>query len=55
MGKIVKHSHNTPIESQEERYIFYSFMISGLDAGEWSASRPDRVLSPEKRSPLPTG
>jgi hypothetical protein len=28
----------------ESRYSSYSFLISALDGGEWSASRPSRAL-----------
>jgi hypothetical protein len=38
-----------------EEYRFYSFTISALDGGEWSASRPDRALVPEKGPPVPIG
>jgi hypothetical protein len=30
----------------ERRYSSYSFLISTLDGGEWSASRPGRALPP---------
>jgi hypothetical protein len=33
------------------RYSSYSFLTSALDGGEWSASRPGRVLPPGKRTP----
>jgi hypothetical protein len=50
----VKPSHNTDIEAQEERrYSEYSFTTSALDVGEWSASRPGRVVAPEKGPPVP--
>jgi hypothetical protein len=38
----------------ERRYSSYSFSTSALDGGEWSASRPGRVLSPGKGPPVPT-
>jgi hypothetical protein len=45
----VKQPHNTPMRAQGERmYSSYSFTTSALDGGEWSASRPSRVLSPGK-------
>jgi hypothetical protein len=34
------------------RYSSYSFMISILDCGEWSASRPGRALPPGKGPPV---
>jgi hypothetical protein len=42
----------------ERRYSSYSFLTSALDGGEWSASRPDRVLprprfAPGKGPPVP--
>jgi len=38
-----------------EVYI-HSFLISVLDGGEWSASRPGRfALPPGKEHPVPTG
>jgi hypothetical protein len=36
-----------------EDYSSYSFTTSALDAGEWSASRPGRDLSPGKGPPVP--
>jgi hypothetical protein len=36
----------------ERRYSSYSFTISALDGGEWSASRPDRALAPGKGPPV---
>jgi hypothetical protein len=39
----------------ERRYISYSFLTSALDRGEWSASRPGRVLAPGKEPSGPTG
>jgi hypothetical protein len=36
----------------ERRYSFFSFMISALDGGEWSASRPGRALPPGKGPPV---
>jgi hypothetical protein len=33
---------------EEERYSFYSFLISALEGGELSASRPGRSLPPGK-------
>jgi hypothetical protein len=30
----------------ERRYSSYSFLITALDGGEWSASRPGRTLPP---------
>jgi hypothetical protein len=36
-----------------EEYSSYSFSTSTLDGGEWSASRPARVLAPWKGSPVP--
>jgi hypothetical protein len=35
-------------------YSSYSFTTSALDGGEWSASRPSRVLTPGKGPSLPT-
>jgi hypothetical protein len=37
----------------EMRYSSYSFLTSALDGGEWSASRPGRVLPPGKGPPVP--
>jgi hypothetical protein len=37
----------------ERRYSSYSFTISALDGGEWSASRPGRALPPGKEPPVP--
>jgi hypothetical protein len=37
----------------ERRYSSYSFSTSALDGGEWSASRPGRVLPPGKWPPVP--
>jgi hypothetical protein len=37
----------------ERRYIFYSFLTSILDGGEWSASHPGRALPPGKGPPVP--
>jgi hypothetical protein len=34
-------------------YSSYSFLISALDGGEWSASRPGRALPPVKGPPVP--
>jgi hypothetical protein len=39
----------------ERKYSSYSFTISALDGGEWSASRPDRALPPGKGPPVPIG
>jgi hypothetical protein len=39
----------------ERRYSSYSFLISALDGGEWSASRPGRALPPGKEPPVPIG
>jgi hypothetical protein len=36
----------------ERKYSSYSFTTSALDRGEWSASRPGRVLPPGKGSPV---
>jgi hypothetical protein len=36
-------------------YSSYSFRTSAVDAGEWSASRPVRALSPGKGPPVPVG
>jgi hypothetical protein len=36
-------------------YSSYSFTISALDEGEWTASRPGRALSPGKGPLVPTG
>jgi len=55
IGKNVKLSHNTLMESQGERmYSPYSFTTSAIDGGEWSESRPGRALPPGKdpRCPL---
>jgi hypothetical protein len=34
-------------------YSSYSFMTSALHEGEWSASRPGRVLPSDKGPPVP--
>jgi hypothetical protein len=36
-------------------YSSYSFRTLALDRGEWSASRPGRVLPPGKGPPVPIG
>jgi hypothetical protein len=38
----------------ERRYSSYSFLISALEGGEWSASRRGRALPPGKEPPVPT-
>jgi hypothetical protein len=38
----------------DRRYSSYSFLISALEGGEWSASRPGRALPPGKEPPVPT-
>jgi hypothetical protein len=38
----------------ERRYSSYSFSISALDGGEWSASRPAALLALGKEPPVPT-
>jgi hypothetical protein len=38
-----------------ENYSAYSSLISSLDEGEWSASRPGRALLPRKGPPVPIG
>jgi hypothetical protein len=40
---------------EERRFYSYSFLISALDGGEWSASRPGRALPPGKEPPVPIG
>jgi hypothetical protein len=37
----------------EEKYTSYTFSTSALDGGEWSASRPGRVLAPGKGPSVP--
>jgi hypothetical protein len=37
----------------ERRYSSYSYLISALDGGEWSASRPGRAVPPGKGPPVP--
>jgi hypothetical protein len=39
----------------ERRYSSYSFTTSAQYRGEWSASRPGRVLPPGKGPPVPIG
>jgi hypothetical protein len=39
----------------ERKYSSYSLLISVLDGGEWSSSRPGRALPPGKGHPVPTG
>jgi hypothetical protein len=39
----------------ERRCSSYSFSTSALDGGDWSASRPGRVLPPGKAFPVPIG
>jgi hypothetical protein len=42
------------MEAQGERmYCSYSFTTSAYDGGEWSASRPGRVLAPGKGLTVP--
>jgi hypothetical protein len=38
----------------ERRYSSYSFLISALEGGEWSALRPGRPLPPGKEPQVPT-
>jgi hypothetical protein len=38
-----------------EEYSCYSFTTSALDGGEWSASRPGRILALGKGPPVPIG
>jgi hypothetical protein len=45
--------HATVALGGERRYNSYSFSISALDGGEWSASRPVRALLPGKRPTIP--
>jgi hypothetical protein len=51
----LKQYHNTHMEAQggEDVYSSYSFTTSAVDGDEWSASRPDRALPPEKGLPVP--
>jgi hypothetical protein len=37
----------------DSRYSSYSFLTSALEGGEWSASRPDRILPAGKKPPVP--
>jgi len=39
----------------EREYSLYSFLISALDGGEWSASRHGRALPPGKGHEAPIG
>jgi hypothetical protein len=49
----VKQSHNTRRRCRGKRkYGSYSFTTSALDGGEWSVSRPGRVLPPGKGLPV---
>jgi len=51
--KKVKQSHYTPWRLlRERRYSPYSFLISALDEGEWSASRLGRALHSGKGPPV---
>jgi hypothetical protein len=53
-NKKLKVSHCAPRGAWEERrYGSYSFITSGLDGGEWSASRPGRALPLGKGLPVP--
>jgi hypothetical protein len=45
--------HATGALGGEARYSCYSFLISALDGGVWSASGPGRALPPKKRPPVP--
>jgi hypothetical protein len=53
----VQKSKAVPISSctrqRGKEFSFYSFLTSALYAGEWSASRPGRALSPEKDRQYP--
>jgi hypothetical protein len=50
----VKWSRYTPWRHMgERRYSSYSFLISALDGGQLSSSRPGRALPPGKRPPVP--
>jgi hypothetical protein len=52
--KKVKLSHTRHAgDKRERRYSSNSFVTSALDGGEWSASRPGRVLPPGKYSRYP--
>jgi hypothetical protein len=49
-----KVSHYTPRRLLgAEELSSYSFTMSALDGGEWSASRPGRALVPGKEPPIP--
>jgi hypothetical protein len=52
-------SKTVPLHAMEahegRRYSSYSYLTSALDGGEWSASRPGRVLPPGKGPPVPIG
>jgi hypothetical protein len=39
---------------RDRRYSSHTFLTSALEEGEWSASRPGRVLRPKKEPPVPT-
>jgi hypothetical protein len=53
-SKKVKQSRYTPWRRlRGEEYSSYSFMISALDGGDWSGSRPGRALPPRKGPPVP--
>jgi hypothetical protein len=44
----LKLSQYAPRRRSGERHSSYSFLTSALDDSEWSASSPDRVLTPGK-------
>jgi hypothetical protein len=51
--KKVKQSHNTHKKARGDRmYSSYSFTISALDEGHWSASRPGHALALGKGLPV---
>jgi hypothetical protein len=49
----VKQSRYTPWRRLGGEEYSSSFTTSALDGDEWSASRPDRTLLPEKGPPVP--
>jgi hypothetical protein len=46
-------SRYTPRRRLAKKYSFYSLSTSAVDGGEWSASRPGRILTPGKGPPVP--
>jgi hypothetical protein len=53
--KLPHYTSRRRLGREEGRYSSYSFSISAIDGGEWSASLPGRALAPEKGPPVRLG